>query len=110
MAAGELVQLEAAEGWWMLDLQMYGTTGYGGVYLLDSSPPVVVDTGMGRHTGWICELLDRWGSIGPHRLASWSRMCISTMPVGSRICVMLSLTRGCTRMAVVLHIWSTQRG
>ena len=61
MAAGEPVQLEAAEGWWMLDLQLYGTTGYGGVYLLDSSPPVVVDTGMGRHTGWICELLDRWG-------------------------------------------------
>jgi hydroxyacylglutathione hydrolase len=46
----------------MLDLQMYGTTGYGGVYVLDSSPPVVVDTGMGRHTRWICELLDRWGT------------------------------------------------
>ena len=62
MPAGEPIRLEPSEGWWMLDLQMYGTTGYGGVYVLDSSPPVVVDTGMGRHTRWICELLDRWGT------------------------------------------------
>ena len=62
MSAGSPVELGATGGWWMLDLHMYGTTGYGGAYLLEASPPVLVDTGMGQHTGWICDLLDRWGT------------------------------------------------
>lgn len=59
MAHAEPRELDGTRGWWMRDLHMFGTAGYGVVYVLDASPPVVVDTGMGRHTGWICDLLDR---------------------------------------------------
>jgi len=59
-------ELAAARGWWMRDLHMFGTAGYGVVYVLDASPPVVIDTGMGRHTEWICDLL---GQLGTDRSA-----------------------------------------
>ena len=62
MSSGAPVRLDEASEWWMLDLEAYGTTGYGGVYVLDSSPPVMIDTGLGRNTEWICELLDGWGT------------------------------------------------
>jgi len=45
----------------MLEMEMYGTQGYGVVYVLEAAHPVVVDTGLGRNTAWIVALLEEQG-------------------------------------------------
>jgi glyoxylase-like metal-dependent hydrolase (beta-lactamase superfamily II) len=54
-------EVESAEGYWMIDMKMYDIYGYGVVYLLDTTPPVMIDTGMGRHVDWIFDVLNQWG-------------------------------------------------
>ncbi|MFC4436350.1 MULTISPECIES: MBL fold metallo-hydrolase [Natrialbaceae] len=44
-----------------LDTGMYGTSGYGAVYILDDDQPAVVDTGIGTNHERILEALDEIG-------------------------------------------------
>ncbi|TYL39923.1 MBL fold metallo-hydrolase [Natronococcus pandeyae] len=44
-----------------LDTGMYGTSGYGAVYILDDDQPAVVDTGIGTNHERILEALDEVG-------------------------------------------------
>ncbi len=44
-----------------LDTGMYGTAGYGAVYILDADRPAVIETGLGTNHGLILDALDELG-------------------------------------------------
>jgi len=59
----ELIEATSAgtEDLYYVDLELYDTTGYGSVYILDAERPAVVDTGTGRNYEWILDALAELG-------------------------------------------------
>jgi glyoxylase-like metal-dependent hydrolase (beta-lactamase superfamily II) len=49
MAIGDVVEVEAVPNCYHVDTGMYGTPGYGSVYLLDADRPAIVDSGIGTN-------------------------------------------------------------
>jgi len=59
----DLIEAESAgtEDLYYIDMELYDSTGYGSVYILDSDRPAVVDTGTGRNYEWILDALAELG-------------------------------------------------
>jgi glyoxylase-like metal-dependent hydrolase (beta-lactamase superfamily II) len=70
MAIGDLFEVETGdcEDLHFLDVGMYGTAGYGGVYFLDAERPTVVETGLGTRSDRILDAMAEVG-IAPEDLA-----------------------------------------
>lgn len=60
MALGEIHEATAAgtSDLYYVDVDMYGTPGYGLVYVLDAERPAIIDTGTGFHYDTVLEALD----------------------------------------------------
>ncbi|MWG34290.1 MBL fold metallo-hydrolase [Halomarina oriensis] len=69
MAIGDLVEVEtgSCEDLHFLDVGMYDTPEYGGVYVLDAERPAVVETGLGTRAADILDAMARVG-IAPEDL------------------------------------------
>lgn len=63
MAIGDVraVDENGVEDLYYVDIGMYGTEGYGAVYILDAEVPAIVETGMGRNHEMILDALDELG-------------------------------------------------
>jgi len=63
MALGDLHEATAAEteDLWYVDVEMYGTSGYGLVYILDAERPALVETGTGLNYETVLEAIERVG-------------------------------------------------
>ncbi len=57
------------EDLYYIDMELYETSEYGSVYILDAERPAVIDTGTGANYEWILEALDELG-IGRDSLAA----------------------------------------
>lgn len=61
MAAGDVVGVDGCAGVSHVDTGMYGTAGYGSVYLVDGDRPAVVDTGIGTNVERVLAALEEAG-------------------------------------------------
>jgi len=69
MGVGDVYAVDAVPDCYYVDTGMYGTTGYGAVYIYDTERPAIVDTGIGTNYEYILGALAEVG-IAPSELAS----------------------------------------
>jgi glyoxylase-like metal-dependent hydrolase (beta-lactamase superfamily II) len=100
MAIGDLFEVETGgcADLHFLDVGMYGTSGYGGVYLLDAERPAVVETGLGTRSDRILEALAEVG-IAPEELAVIAVTHVHLDHAGGAG----HLAQACENAAVVVH-------
>lgn len=67
MEIGDVCAVDAVPNCYYVDTGMYGTFGYGSVYLYDTERPAIVDTGIGTNYEYILEAMDEIG-IDPSEL------------------------------------------
>ena len=69
MSLGELYEATAAgtTDLYYVDVEMYGSSGYGLVYILDAERPALVDTGTGLHHETVLDAMSEVG-IEPEEL------------------------------------------
>lgn len=61
MGIGDVRSVESVADCYYVDTGMYGTDGYGAVYIYDTERPALVDTGIGTHYDRILDALDEVG-------------------------------------------------
>ncbi|MEZ3144551.1 MBL fold metallo-hydrolase [Halobaculum sp. MBLA0143] len=61
MAAGDVTTVAECTDLHYVDTGMYGTPGYGAVYVIDADRPAVVDTGIGTHHDRVLDALAELG-------------------------------------------------
>lgn len=61
METGEVRGVDAVPNCYYVETGMYGTSGYGSVYLCDTERPAIVDTGIGTNYRCILEAMDEIG-------------------------------------------------
>lgn len=69
MGIGDIYAVDAVPNCYYVDTGMYGTTGYGAVYIYDTERPAIVDTGIGTNYEYILEALEEV-DIAPSELES----------------------------------------
>lgn len=69
MGIGDVYAVEGVPNCHYVDTGMYGTSGYGSVYVLDTERPAIVDTGIGTNYERILDAVSALG-IAPSELAS----------------------------------------
>lgn len=61
MGIGDVYAVDAVPNCYYVDTGMYGTAGYGSVYIYDTERPAIVDTGIGTNYEYLLEALEEVG-------------------------------------------------
>ena len=69
MGIGDVHSVDAVPNCYYVDTGMYGTAGYGSVYLYDTERPAIVDTGIGTNYGRVLDAMAEI-DIAPSELTS----------------------------------------
>ncbi|MCQ4334045.1 MBL fold metallo-hydrolase [Natronomonas sp. F2-12] len=69
MGTGDVYAVDAVPNCYYVDTGMYGTSGYGSVYIYDTERPAIVDTGIGTNYEYVLDAMAEIG-IASSELAS----------------------------------------